>query len=106
MRKKKKAGGITFRNFKLYYKAVVIKSVWFWYRGTKVSQSVKHTTLFLKILFIRDTHRETERERERDRQRKKQAPCREPDMGLDHMTPESHPVPKAGAKPLSHPGIP
>ena len=26
--------------------------------------------------------------------------------GLDPGTPESHPGPKAGAKPLSHPGIP
>ena len=43
---------------------------------------------------------------ERDRQRKKQAPCREPDVGLDPGTPGLHPEPKAGAKPLSHPGIP
>ena len=33
-------------------------------------------------------------------------PHREPDVGLDSGTPESHPGPKAGAKPLSHPGIP
>ena len=50
-----------------------------------------------------DTH---ERERERDRQREKQAPCREPDVGLDPRTPISGPGPKAGTKPLSHPGIP
>ena len=51
--------------------------------------------------------RDTERERGRDRQgEEKQAPCREPDAGLDPMTPGSHPGPKAGAKPLSHPGIP
>ena len=47
-----------------------------------------------------------ERERQRHRQRKKQAPCREPDMGLDPRFPVSHPGPKAGTKPLSHPGIP
>ena len=35
-----------------------------------------------------------------------QAPCSEPDVGLDPGTPESHPGPKAGTKPLSHPGIP
>ena len=34
------------------------------------------------------------------------APCREPDVGLDPGTPGSHPGPKAGAKPLSHSGIP
>ena len=48
-----------------------------------------------------------EREAEqRQRQREKQAPCREPDVGLDPGAPGSHPGPKAGAKPLSHPGIP
>ena len=49
---------------------------------------------------------DTERERQRHRQREKQAPCREPDAGLDPGTPGSHPGPKAGAKLLSHPGIP
>ena len=49
---------------------------------------------------------ERERERQRHRQREKQAPCKEPDVGLDPRTPASHPGPKAGTKPLSHPGIP
>ena len=49
---------------------------------------------------------ERERERQRHRRREKQAPCREPDAGLDPRTPGSCPGPKAGAKPLSHPGIP
>ena len=43
---------------------------------------------------------------ERERQREKQAPCRELDSGLDPRTPGSRPGPKAGAQPLSHPGIP
>ena len=43
---------------------------------------------------------------ERERQREKQAPRREPHVGLDPGTPESCPVPKAGTKPLSHPGTP
>ena len=47
-----------------------------------------------------------ERERQRHRRREKQAPCREPDVGLDPGIPGSHPGPKAGAKLLSHPGIP
>ena len=50
--------------------------------------------------------RDTEGERQRHRQREKQAPCREPDVGLDPRSPGSRPGPKAGAKPLSHPGIP
>ena len=51
---------------------------------------------------MRDTHTE----RQRHRQREKQAPHREPDEGLNPGTPGSHPGPKAGARPLSHPGIP
>ena len=31
---------------------------------------------------------------------------REPDVGFDPRSPGSHPGPKAGAKPLRHPGIP
>ena len=59
-------------------------------------------------LFMRDTEREKERERERQRhrQREKQALHREPNAGLDPGTPGSHPGPKAGAKLLSHPGVP
>ena len=61
-----------------------------------------------KVLFLKKDlfMRERERERQRHRRRKKQAPRREPDVGLDSRTPGSHPGPKAGAKPLSHPGIP
>ena len=48
----------------------------------------------------------TERERQRHRQREEQAPCREPDVGLD-PGPQDHALEsKAGAKLLSHPGIP
>ena len=50
--------------------------------------------------------RDTERERQRQRQKEKKIPCRKPDAGLHPGTPESRPGPKAGAKPLSHPGIP
>ena len=60
--------------------------------------------IFKKILFIYSWERE--RERQRHMQREKQAPHREPDVGLDPKTLESRPGPKAGTKPLSHPGIP
>ena len=46
------------------------------------------------------------RDTERHRRREKQTPCREPDVGLDPGTPESRPGPRAGAKLLSHQGIP
>ena len=52
---------------------------------------------------MRDKDRE--RERQRHRWREKQAPWQDPDAGLDPGTPGSCPGPKAGAKPLSHPGI-
>ena len=58
---------------------------------------------------MRDTQRERDRQtdsRDRDREREKQAPCREPDMELNPRSPGSRPGPKAGAKPLSHLGIP
>ena len=51
--------------------------------------------------------RDRERERQRHRQREKQAPCREPDVGLDPMTPGSHPETNKGrcstAEPSRHP---
>ena len=47
-----------------------------------------------------------DRKRQRHRQRQKQTPHREPDVGLDPGTPGSCPGPKAGAQPLSHPGVP
>ena len=58
------------------------------------------------------THTERERERERERQRHTQAEGeagskhQEPDVGFDPESLGSRPGPKAGAKPLHHPGIP
>ena len=50
----------------------------------------------------------TEREREAETQAEGEAgPMhREPDVGFDPGSPGSRPGPKAGAKPLRHPGIP
>ena len=56
----------------------------------------------------------TERERKRERERKAETQAegdavsmhREPDVGFDPGSPGSCPGPKAGAKPLRHPGIP
>ena len=60
----------------------------------ETEEKVKEVLLF--ILYIH----------ERQREREKQAPRREPNVGLDPGTPGSCPGLKAGAKPLSHPGIP
>ena len=50
----------------------------------------------------------TEREREAETQAEGEAGSmhREPDVGFDPGSPGSRPGPKAGAKPLHHPGIP
>ena len=54
----------------------------------------------LSYLFMRDREAETQAEGEAG------SMGREPDMGFDPGSPGSCPGPKAGAKPLHHPGIP
>ena len=61
---------------------------------------------FFNFLFIYDSHREREREAETQAEGEAGSMHREPDVGFDPGSPGSRPGPKAGAKPLCHPGIP
>ena len=52
------------------------------------------------------THTHTHREAETQAEGEAGSMHREPDVGFDPGSPGSRPGPKAGAKPLRHPGIP
>ena len=52
------------------------------------------------------THREREREAETQAEGEAGSMHRKPGVGLDPGSPGSRPGPKAGAKPMRHPGIP
>ena len=82
------------------------KALSFQFYSTPRIQCVFIFYFFKFYLFMIVTERERETEAETQAEGEAGSMHREPDVGFDPGSPGSRPGPKAGAKPLSHPGIP
>ena len=74
--------------------------------GHFVQRFYEVLNFFFCFIFIYDRHTVREREAETQAEGEAGSMHREPDVGFDPGSPGLRPGPKAGTKPLRHPGIP